>query len=82
MANFVYLTAVFIILLALGMFWHKLLRLTPEEGVALGIMSVMLVIFFVGLLGSTRPAVYLLYAMAAAGILLYALDFPKSREIA
>ena len=49
MANFVYLTVVFIILLALGMFWHKLLRLTPEEGVALGIMSVMLVIFFVGL---------------------------------
>ena len=36
LANFVYLTAVLSYSLALGMFWHKLLRLTPEEGVALG----------------------------------------------
>ncbi len=50
-----YLTAVLSYSLALGMFWHKLLRLTPEEGVALGIMSVMLVIFFCGPAGQHAP---------------------------
>lgn len=59
--------------LAFALLIYQLFSLSPEESVAAGTMSIMLLVFCAGLLGNAAFAFYLILACAAAGFLFYAL---------
>jgi hypothetical protein len=58
-----------LLLLGIGTFFHMILKVSPEEGWATGLMTVMSLIFLVGLFGDTRVALVILYGIGIVGII-------------
>ena len=76
MLNAILLIITFMIILSFALLFYVILKVTPEEAFASSMMSIMLLIYIAGLVGNTRIAVYIVYAMAAIGVISFII-FPK-----
>lgn len=74
MSNIFWLSVQFCIIIFISMFWYKLLNWSPELSIGMTIVTGTTLIFVTGLLFSdTRIALYIEYALAVTGIVLFAL---------
>lgn len=67
---FLGLAAAAAVLLALSMFFFRQLKQTPEEALAYAVVSIILSVFFFGLVGNAKIAFYLILAVACLGLAL------------
>lgn len=71
MLNAILLILTFVIILGFALLFYTFLDVTPEEGVASSMMTIMLLIYITGLLGNTRIAMYIVYALVVVGLVCY-----------
>jgi hypothetical protein len=79
MINILLLTISFLALLAMGMFWYKLLRFTPEESIAMAIMCILILTYVFGLIGKMFIAIFIFYAIALLGVALFVFNLPDGK---
>lgn len=68
-------------LLGLALLYHIWIKVTPEESLASAIMTILLLVYGTGLLGNTGISLYIVYVLAALGILGAFVVFLKGRKI-
>ncbi len=68
MTDLICLGITLLLLLGLGCLYHITVRVSPEEGWASALMTVMSVIFLSGLFHETRAGLFLVYILSAAGL--------------
>lgn len=69
MLNAFFIGITLVVILGLALFFHVFIRVTPEEGWASAIMTILVLIYIAGLFGNTVPALVLIYLLAAVGII-------------
>lgn len=65
--NILILSINVLVILMVAFFFYKSMDFFPEEGIAMAIMSIMLLIYITGMMGDTRLAIVLIYAIAFLG---------------
>lgn len=70
MLNLFCLAVMMVMLIGLGCLFHVLSKISPEEGWATGLMSIMSVVFLSGLLGNTWVGLLIVYFTGFAGLVL------------
>lgn len=70
MINALWLIITIGIIFGLALLFYTVVRVTPEESYVSAIMTIMLLIYITGFCGSARIALYIIYVMAAIGLLL------------
>ncbi|MDE5966694.1 MAG: hypothetical protein K2G89_07665 [Lachnospiraceae bacterium] len=83
MTNLLCIAITMLLILGVGLCFHILLRVCPEEGWASAIMSIMVLIYVTGLLGNTKAALILLFILGDVGLLagVIAAVLKKKRSI-
>lgn len=59
-----------VLLLGIGCFYHTVVRVSPEEGWASGLMTVMSAIFLSGLFHDTRVGLFAVYLVGVTGLVI------------
>lgn len=70
MDNVLFLTLQFLSVLAFGMFWHRILKWSPEEGVGMAVVTALTALFVGGWFGAAQMVLVILYVFSAAGVFL------------
>lgn len=74
MSNLMNLTVVFLLFIFTVLLWHQFFRIPSEESMVLSAVSVILIVFFTGMLGNAFYSYYVIGGMAAAGVITFFLD--------
>lgn len=83
MTNLLCIAITMLLIMGVGLCFHILLGVCPEESWASAIMSIMVLVYVAGLLGSTKAALVLLLILGDAGLLagVIAAVLKKKRSI-
>lgn len=69
MLNILCIGVTILIILGVALLYHVWLKVTPEEGWASAIMTILVLIYIAGLIGDTRYGLYVIYIGAVIGAL-------------
>lgn len=80
MLNAVLVIITIMVIMGLAMLFHTCIKVTPEESVASSIMTIMLFIYITGMMGNTKIALYIIYTLAACGVILSIAGVIRKKE--
>lgn len=68
------------VLVGVALLFHTVVKVTPEEGWASAIMSILILIYITGLMGNTKIALLIISALAVIGIVFGVVSMMKKSE--
>ncbi|MDE6624930.1 MAG: hypothetical protein K2K56_01025 [Lachnospiraceae bacterium] len=80
MLNIAFVGVAILVIIGLALLFHILVKVTPEESWASAVMTVLVLIYVMGLCGDTRPALILIYILAIIGIVVSAVAWIRQSE--
>ena len=75
MVNAVFVGVTLLVIMGLALFFHVIVKVTPEEGWASAIMAILALVYITGLFGNTTIALFIIYLVAIIGIIMSAVLF-------
>lgn len=70
MVNAVFVGITLLVIMGLALFFHVIVKVTPEESWASAIMAILALVYITGLFGNTTIALFLVYLFAIIGIVM------------
>ena len=70
MVNAVFVGVTLLVIMGLALFFHVIVKVTPEEGWASAIMVILALVYITGLFGNTTIALFIIYLVAIIGIIM------------
>ena len=80
MENVIILVGIFILFLAVAMFWYQMLGLTPEESMLMSAVLIMIITFMTGLINNIQNIYWICAAFGVVGISMLLFNMGKPKE--
>lgn len=77
MTNAVIIGIMLIVAMGIALLYHVIVKVTPEEGFASSVMTILLLIYIAGMLGNTQVALWIIYVVSSVGIILSVIKWMK-----